>query len=174
MGYHQRPGGSWNGDVLYADWEEVEEADTPSDMYVRRIAWKEVEIIKQDEKFSFPLAQGELQQPGQKEKTRRLPKRKKDKVDADDPPKYEGERIEEPIQCLDTWSITSDMLIRNHVTPRTSLYNPKEEDTPISIKYIDVTRITETDLDSQVEARAHDLWYRQDDGEAGGHSTQEL
>ena len=42
--------------------------------------------------------------------------------------------------------------------PRVELYVPKEETFPISLKYIDVTRSTHTDLDVLQEKRVDDCW----------------
>ena len=66
------------------------------------------------------------------------------------------------------------MLIRNHVTSRIALYDPVEEDMPIPLKYIDVTRITETDLESQAESRTSDLWYRHDENDTEGILPRDL
>ena len=44
--------------------------------------------------------------------------------------------------------MTSD---RHHVGPRVKLYVPREESSPIPLKYIDVTRTTYTSLDVLME-----------------------
>ena len=51
----------------------------------------------------------------------------------------------------DRWSIAGDYLVRHHVKPRKELYVPSEEDIPIPMKFLDVTRFTYTDLDSLSE-----------------------
>ena len=44
----------------------------------------------------------------------------------------------------DFWSISGDFIYRHHVEPRVKLYVPTEESFPIPLKYIDVTRTTDT------------------------------
>ena len=73
LGYDQQAGGGWSGDLLLADQEELAAADSVSDVYIRRIPQKEVEVILVGGKWVFPLAVGSLQQPtgGVKEKAMR-------------------------------------------------------------------------------------------------------
>ena len=49
----------------------------------------------------------------------------------------------------DKWRITKDLLIITHNQPRTKLFQPTEENCPIPLKYIDVMRTTETDLEDR-------------------------
>ena len=46
----------------------------------------------------------------------------------------------------------------HHVEPRVKLYSPKEESFPIPLKYIDVSRTTQTNLDLMQESRIDDHW----------------
>ena len=46
----------------------------------------------------------------------------------------------------DFWSISGDTTYRHDVDPRVKQYMPKEESFPIPLKYIDVTRTTDTTL----------------------------
>ena len=47
---------------------------------------------------------------------------------------------------------------RHHVEPRVKLYSPREESFPIPLKYIDVSRTTQTNLDVKQEKRIDDYW----------------
>ena len=64
IGYAQQAGGGWSGDLIIADWEEIENADTASEIYPKRFKAAEITVIKQGEQFCFPLAEGNLRQPG--------------------------------------------------------------------------------------------------------------
>ena len=58
----------------------------------------------------------------------------------------------------DYWIISSDRLTRVHVDQRLNLYCPTENDLPIPIRYIDVTRKTITNLDNDKENEIEDIW----------------
>ena len=49
-------------------------------------------------------------------------------------------------------------MYRHHVEPRVKLYPPREESFPIPLKYIDVSRTTQTNLDVMQERRIDDYW----------------
>ena len=52
------------------------------------------------------------------------------------------------LESNDSWIISEDRLIRIHNDPRTELYVPTETNSPVPLRYFDVTRKTETDLDN--------------------------
>ena len=58
----------------------------------------------------------------------------------------------------DLWSTSGNFIYRHHVEPRVKLYSPREESFPVPLKYIDVTRTTQTDLDVKQERRIDDYW----------------
>ena len=58
----------------------------------------------------------------------------------------------------DFWSIQGDFIYRHHNEPRVQLYVPKEKTFPIPLKYIDVTRSSDTNLDGLQEKRIDDYW----------------
>ena len=58
----------------------------------------------------------------------------------------------------DFWSISGNFIFRHHVEPRVKLYSAREESFPIPLKYIDVSRITYTNLDVKQEKRIDDYW----------------
>ena len=54
--------------------------------------------------------------------------------------------------------MTGNFIYRHHVEPRVKLYSPREESFPIPLKYIDVSRTTDTNLDVKQERRIDDCW----------------
>ena len=54
--------------------------------------------------------------------------------------------------------MSGSFIYRHHVEPRVALYSPTEESFPIPLKYIDVTRISHTNLDVKLEKRIDDYW----------------
>ena len=58
----------------------------------------------------------------------------------------------------DFWSISGDFIYLHHVEPRVKLYVPTEGSFPIPLKYIDVTRTTDTTLDVMSEKHIEDYW----------------
>ena len=56
----------------------------------------------------------------------------------------------------DFWSISGNFTNRHHDEPRVKLYTPREESFPIPLKYIDVSRTTQTNLD--VKQRKPHRW----------------
>ena len=57
----------------------------------------------------------------------------------------------EPDQATDFWSISGDSIIRHIRVPRIKMFMPDEVEPPIPIKYLDITRSTETDSDYHAE-----------------------
>ena len=49
-------------------------------------------------------------------------------------------------------------MYRHHVEPSVKLYSPREESLPVPLKYIDVSRTTQTNLDVMLEHRIDDYW----------------
>ena len=58
----------------------------------------------------------------------------------------------------DFWSMSGNFIYRHHVEPRVKLYSPREESFPIPLKYIDVSRTTQTNLVVMQESRIDDNW----------------
>ena len=58
----------------------------------------------------------------------------------------------------DFWSMSGNFKYRHNVEPRVKLYSPREESFPIPLEYIDVSRITQTNLDVMQESRIDDYW----------------
>ena len=55
-------------------------------------------------------------------------------------------------------SISGNFKNRHHDEPRVKLYSPTAESLPIPLKYIDVSRTTQTNLDVMQESRIDDYW----------------
>ena len=51
-----------------------------------------------------------------------------------------------------------NLICRHHTDPRVQLHVPKEETIPFSLKCLDVTRSTPTNLDVLQEKRIDDCW----------------
>jgi hypothetical protein len=68
------------------------------------------------------------------------------------------EALEIPDQ-QDYWTMPNfDVLIRNHVIPRTNLYVPTPEECPIPLEWLDITRRTDTDLAHPNHRSVEDFW----------------
>jgi len=84
VGYAQESGGDWNGDLLLADWENIESVEHVSQILVKRFKASEVEVVLRDGKFIYPLAEGDLCQPGPKPRNlRRKKSREPEEKDED-------------------------------------------------------------------------------------------
>ena len=168
LGYALYAGGIWKGDVLVADLEELETMDA-SEIYSKRLNAKEVIFPKENGEFIFPIADGRIKLSGgdQEQRTHHLirehPIRRENQRDflgeseGSLPPPHDsfpdaGEAIN------DFWSMSGNFIYRHHVEPRVKLYSPREESFPIPLKYIDVSRITRTNLDVKQEHRIDDYW----------------
>ena len=180
IGYHQKHGGTWSGDMLVADWEQIENAENSRDIYVKRFDAKEIFPIQLSGKFRFPIAEGDLRQPGDRTKHNRKKPSRNLKEDEDeeeealdekgDSEDRSAEGIREPIARGDSqrekdfWSLSSDVLVRHHIEPRTRLFTPNDPTVkpPIPLKYINVTRVAQTDLSDKSEAEINDAWWSQE------------
>ena len=54
--------------------------------------------------------------------------------------------------------MSGSFIYRHHVEPRVKLYVPREESFSVPLKYIDVTRTTQTSLDVLLEKNIEDYW----------------
>ena len=175
VGYVQHSGGGWSGDVYVVDWEEIDEAELRSDVHTKRFKADECKPVLVNGIFQFPLAQGDLKQPGMSErkvrhrniKKKRIDERKEEEEEqisqqSDAGGKTQPEQARDLIPDLPTaeadfWTCNSNVLIRHHRTPRTKLYVPTEEESPIPFKFIDILRKTATDSEHLRESEFHDI-----------------
>ena len=168
FGYALYAGGTWKGDVLVADLEELETMDA-SEIYSKRLNAKEVTFPQEKGEFIFPIADGRIKPLGgdQDLKTSTLIRQRPIRGESHRDFFGESEGSLPPPQdsfpdaseaLNDFWSMSGNFIYRHHVEPRVKLYSPREESFPIPLKYIDVTRTTHTNLDVKLEKRIDDYW----------------
>ena len=136
---------------------------------LKRLNAKEVTFPKEKGEIIFPIANGRIKPLGGDQDlrtstlTRDHPIRGESHVnflgesEGSLPPPHDsfpdaGEAID------DFWSMSGNFIYRHHVEPRVKLYSPREESSPIPLKYIDVSRTTCTNLDGKQEKRIDDYW----------------
>ena len=56
----------------------------------------------------------------------------------------------------DFWSMSGNFMFRHHVEPRVKLHSPREESCTIPLKYNDVSRTTQSNLDVMQVSRIDD------------------
>ena len=167
LGYTLYAGGLWKGDVLIADFDELETMDA-SEIYSKRLNANEVIFPKQGE-FIFPIADGRIKTSGGDQELRtstlvkHRPIRGESNIDflresAGSLPPPQDSFPDAGEAMNDFWSMSGNFIYRHHVEPRVKLYSQKEESFPIPPKYIDVTRTTHTNLDVKQEKRIDDYW----------------
>ena len=160
MGYSQRSGGSWDGDLIIADYEEIDTAEHSRHIHPKRFKAKEIEVMSFEGEPIFPLALGTCHQPGRQSKASRKPpvppQRPQTTTEAEDISSRQ-QNTRPPLQP-DYWELTSELLIRHHTTARQKLFIPSEADCPLPLDYIDVIRMTKTDIEDQEESRIEDTW----------------
>ena len=163
LGYPLFPGGIWKVDILVADIEELETLDA-SEIHARRLNAKEIIIPKNGEHFRFLIADGTPKLSGRDQGIRKSILTRDQLVRSEDqrPSGKFGEvstnrrNQKEARNVLK--SLEGHFIYRHHVEPRVQLYVPKEETFTIPLKYINVTRITHTNLDVLQESRMDDYW----------------
>ena len=63
-----------------------------------------------------------------------------------------------PTEAEDFWTVMGDYLMRQHKQPRETLYLPTEAESPIPLRFLNILRTTETDLEHIYEAKIEDYW----------------
>ena len=160
-------GGNLKGDVLIADFEELETMDA-SEIYSKRLNAKEVIFPKQGE-FIFPIADGRIKTLGGDQELRTSTLVRHRPTQGEGHIDFLGESegsLPQPHDSLpdageainDFWSMSGSFIYRHHVEPRVKLYSPREESFLVPLKYIDVSRTTHTNLDVKQEKRIDDYW----------------
>ena len=144
LGYVQQHGGGWSGDLYVVDWDDMQNADSFHEVEekIKRFKAQEVEIIKIQGNFSFPLAQGNLSQPLSEKRV--VPRRRErsprasnpggeEEANSDGEPPAEIDYVQgepqelgdpEPVGRPDFWTVTDDVIVRWHRTPRLKLFLP--------------------------------------------------
>ena len=159
LDYVWNAGGIWNWDILVVDLDELEEMDA-SEVHAERLNAKEVISSQCGEKCKFSVADGTVQPYGGDQALRssilirnqlvRGESRQDflDESEGSPPTTYFQDSYPDADEARDDfWSISGDFIYRHHVEPRVKLFTPREELFPISLKNIDVTRVTHTTVD---------------------------
>ena len=67
-------------------------------------------------------------------------------------PPFQDSSLDDGEAGNDFWSISVNCIYRHDVEPSIKLYVPREESSPIPLRYIDVTRATSTTLDVMLKS----------------------
>ena len=156
LGYALYAGGIWKGDLLVADLEELETMDA-SEIYSEGLNAKEVTFPKENGKFIFPAADGRINLSGRDQELRTPTLIQEHPIWGEGHVDFLGESegsLPPPQDSLpdageainDFWSMSGNFIFTHHIEPRVKLYSPREEWFPIPLKYIDVSRTTQTNL----------------------------
>ena len=167
LGCALHAGRIWKGDILVADIEELEQMDA-SEVYAKRLDAKEVLTPMSGEKFIFLIADGTVKLSGG-DQVLRTPTSIRDRPDRGEKQgipqgesdgssstRFQDSSPDDGEARNDCWSISGNFIYRHHVEPRVKLYVPREESFPISVRYIDVTRATNTSSDVMLENNIDD------------------
>ena len=160
-GYKQQAGGGFSGELIILDWDNLNEANTVGQVYERSIPHTEVFLELVNDQFHFPLASGDLNQPGERahdSRKRKLKQKRKQehqenleeiiRKQEEEIAKLKADQPEDmPTSTTDFWTCNEDYITRHHQTQRTKLFIPTEENCPIPLKWLDVSRVTSTNLD---------------------------
>ena len=156
--------------MMVADIEELETMDASEIYSKKRLNAKEVMFLKENGKIIFPVADGRIKLSGGDQELRTSTLIRDHPIRGEDQRDFlgesEGSLPPPPQDSLpdagearnDFWSMSGNFIYRHHVEPRVKLYSPKEESFPIPLKYIDVSRTTQTNLDVMLEKRIDDYW----------------
>ena len=139
-----------------------------SEIYSKRLNAKEVKIPKQGE-FIFPIAGGRIITPGGDQDLTTSTLVQHRPIQGESNIDFLGESegsFPQPHDSLpvaveainDFWSMSGSFIYRHHVEPRVKLHSRREESFPVPLRYIDVSRTTQTNLDVKLEKRIDDYW----------------
>ena len=170
IGYYLYPGGKWTGDYLVISTDHLAHADNVYNVKVVR-----VKDIVPAQHHAFPVKSKMISQPEDRQEDSSW----FDDDDAseggpDGPPQTneDGDFGEcsvdtepQPPPEPDFWSMRGEFLVRHHISPRTNLYSPDINDCPFPVRWLDVHRVTDTDLDDAAEKHIEDWW----DGSEGSN-----
>ena len=144
-------GGIWKGYILVADIQELKQMDG--------LDAKGVPTSMKGDKFFFPIEDGTVKMSGgdQDLRTSTFIQDSPDRGEEEDNLRGESEGYpstsrqdsswyDGEAKC-DFWSISGEFIHRHHVEHRVTQYVPTEESYPVPLKYIDVSRSTDTTLD---------------------------
>ena len=144
----------------------------PSDPHQRNTnapKFEEVIFPKRKRRIYFPVADGRIKISGGDQELRTSTLIRDHPIRGESRRDFLGESegsLPQPHDSLpsageainDFWSMSGSFICRHHVEPRVKLYSPRDELFPIPLKYIDVSRTTQTSLDVIQERRIDDFW----------------
>ena len=131
---------------------------------LRKTQCKGSNISNQNWKFIFPVAAGWIKLPGGDQELRTSTSIRDRPIQRESHVDFLGESegsLPPPQDSLsdagearnDFWSMSGNFIYLHHVEPRVKFYSPREESFLIPLKYIDVSRIAQTNLDVMRESR---------------------
>ena len=152
-----------------------------------------MQAVKYGDDFRFPLACGELTQPGPRPRLvrqRRLHKQiaeeqERNIAEADgeiraqrelphnsiDPSGKDEISEDLPASRTKIWTRPPDVITRHHREPRSTLSIPKADSCPLPLEYLDVLRRADTKLSHAADAAIYDHWKRDGEKELSGPWT---
>ena len=153
--------------MLIADLEKLETMHAP-EIYSKRLNAKEV-IFPREGEFIFPLTDRRIYPLGGDQDLRASTSIRERPIRGDSHLDFLGESegsLPPPPDSFpdageaidDFWSMSGNFIYRHHVETRVELYSLREESFPIPLKYIDVSRTTQTKFDVEQEKRIDDYW----------------
>ena len=152
---------------MVADIAELGTMDA-SEIWSKRLNAKEVIFPNEKGEFIFPVVDGRIKCAGGDQELRTSAlirdhpirgERRRDFLGESEgslPPPPQDSLPDASEAINDFWSMSGNFIYRHHVEPRVKLYSPRGESFPIPLKYIDVSRTTQTNLDVMLERRIDD------------------
>ena len=126
-------------------------------------------IFPKQGEFTFPIEDGRIKTPGGDQELRTSTLIRQRPIQGESHIDFLGESegslpplhdsfpdVGEAIN--DFLSMSGNFIYRHHSERRVKLYSPREESFPLPLKYIDVSRTTQTNLDVKQEKRIDDFW----------------
>ena len=161
-------GGNWKGDVLLADLESWRRW-THRKSTQKKTQCERDDISQRKRRIYFPIADGRINLAGgdQDLRTSTLIRQRPIRGEGHIDFLGESEPTLPPLHdsfpdageaTNDFWSMSRNFIYRHQVVPRVKLYSQREESFPVPLKYIDVSRTTNTNLDAKQEKRIDDNW----------------
>ena len=188
IGYVQHSGCGWQGDLRILDQEEISRVEHWHQVQDhRRVKASEVQVLSQDGKFLLPIADGSLNSPNtprlhgnarshdvqnpnnttviSQPPLREIPAASEGEIFGVESYGHEDRGIIEEHPDLfkrgaeDYYIVTGSLVVCHHLSPRTALFVPTDDDFPVPLDVIDVTRNVTTDLEDEAESYFTDVWY---------------
>ena len=165
LGYVLYAGWIWKGDIFVSAMEELEKdgrirnprLETPCKRSDNSEKWWNFELPDCRWKSKTIWRRTGSENPERGEELEDL------RIESDGSPPPQDSLLGDGEARNDFWSISGNYIYRQHVEPRVKLYVLAEESFTILLRYIDVTRATNTTLDVLLERRIDDYWNTEGD-----------